>query len=114
MKKEFKIYFLVMIGAFVCATTANAQKKASDITYAEALKKTNEKKAIRAYYINKMQQSIPPPASQAVAPVNQTINPGSQATVNSIPPAKTSQAPAATGLKTSQQPVSVPKKPEKE
>ena len=95
---------MILIGT----TAVNAQqKKASDKTFEEEMKKVNDKRAARYNYINKIRQSTPV-ENQAPGPADQNINAGTPATGNSIP-AAANQAPA--NLKPSQQVMRAPKKP---
>ena len=111
MKKKIKIYFLLTTMILVGTVAVNAQqKKASDRTFEEEMKKVNEKRAARYNYINKMRQSTPV-ENQAPGPTDQNINTGAPATGNSIP-ATVNQAPA--NLKPSQQVMRAPKRPVKQ
>lgn len=108
MKKSIKIYFLLTTIILVGTATVNAQqKKASDRTFEEEMKKVNEKRAARYNYINKIRQSTPV-ESQAPRPADQNINTGAPAAGNYIP-ATANHAPA--NLKPSQQVMRAPKKP---
>lgn len=108
MKKQIKIYFLLTTMILAGTAAVNAQqKKASDRTFEEEMKKVNEKRTARYDYINKIRQSTPV-ESQAPRPADQNISAGAGTTVNSIP-ATTNQTP--TNLKPSQQVMRAPKKP---
>lgn len=98
---------MILVGT---AAVNAQQKKASDRTFEEEMKKVNEKKAARYNYINKIRQSTPV-ESQAPRPADQNINASAPASGNSIP-ATANQAPA--NLKPSQQVMRVPKRPVKQ
>ena len=85
------------------------QKKASDRSFEEEMKKVNEKRAARYNYINKIRQSTPA-ESQAPGSASQNIDGGAGTGSNSVPsPSAANQAPA--NLKPSQQVMRAPKKP---
>ncbi|WP_276503135.1 hypothetical protein [Terrimonas pollutisoli] len=108
MKKQIKIYFLLTTIILAGTIAVNAQqKKASDITFEEEMKKVNEKRAARYNYINKIRQSTPV-ESQAPRPADQNINTGA-GTASTSAPSAANQAPA--NLKPSQQVMRAPKKP---
>ncbi len=92
---------------FGCVAAVNAQQKASDRTFAEEMRKVNEKKAARYAFISKMRASAPV-ENPVAAPANLNINPEPGTRINPVPPAP-NQAPA--NLKASQQPMRIPKKP---
>ncbi|MFC0774126.1 hypothetical protein [Terrimonas alba] len=107
MKKQIKIWFLLTTMILAGTVALNAQqKKASDVTFEEEMKKVNEKRAARYNYINKIRQSTPA-ENQAQRPADQNINTGAGTASNSAP-AAANQVPA--NLKPSQQVMRAPKK----
>ena len=90
-----------------CASAVNAQQKASDRTFAEEMRKVNEKKAARYAFISRMRQSTPI-ENPVAAPVNLNMNPEPGTRIN---PAPSAPNPAPVNLKASQQPMRISKKP---
>ena len=88
---------------FGCVAAVNAQQKASDRTFAEEMRKVNEKKAARYAFISKMRASAP-----AENPVPAPANLNSGTRINPGPSAP-NQGPA--NLKASQQPMRISKNP---